>query len=98
MARKNDRLNQLKFEIAGELVPQLRQNAASGFVAWPGSSYEQLKYEIAQELGVPLQPGYNGELTARQAGQVGGKIGGNMVRRMIEIAETTLAQQYGPGQ
>ena len=38
-----------------------------------------LKYEIANELGVNLKQGYNGDLTARENGSVGGR----MVQRMI---------------
>lgn len=42
-----------------------------------------LKYEIAAELGITLKPGYNGELSARQAGLIGGQ----MVKRLIEQAK-----------
>lgn len=49
-----------------------------------------LKYEVAQELGVPLGPGYNGHLTAKEAGAVGGKIGGSMVRVMVRYAQAFL--------
>ena len=41
---------------------------------------ENFKNEIASEVGVTLKKGYNGEITARQAGS----IGGNMVKKMIE--------------
>lgn len=41
---------------------------------------ENFKYEIANQVGVTLKQGYNGDLTSRQAGQ----IGGNMVKKMIE--------------
>jgi hypothetical protein len=44
---------------------------------------QNMKYEIANELGVNLKDGYNGELTSREAGYVGG----NMVKRMIEQVE-----------
>lgn len=44
------------------------------------------KMETASELGVSLNQGYNGDITAREAG----KIGGEMVRRMIEKAEKNL--------
>lgn len=43
----------------------------------------QLKFEIAQEHGIHLDQSYNGNLTAREAGV----IGGNIVKRLIEIAE-----------
>ena len=44
------------------------------------SATENLKYEVARELGVNLIKGYNGNLSSKDAGHVGG----NMVRRMIE--------------
>ncbi|MBX5477116.1 MAG: alpha/beta-type small acid-soluble spore protein [Clostridia bacterium] len=76
------------FETAEELAPG--EGGSSAFAA-AGRSYEDLKFELAQELGVPLQRGYNGELTARQAGVLGGHIGGQMVRRLIRFAEEQLA-------
>lgn len=47
---------------------------------------DRMKFEIARELGVDLKPGYNGGITARDAGRVGGE----MVRRLIAIAEKQL--------
>mgnify|MGYP000657231385 CR=1 FL=1 len=47
---------------------------------------DRMKFEIARELGVDLKPGYNGDITARDAGRVGGE----MVRRLIAIAEKQL--------
>lgn len=44
---------------------------------------DKMKYEIAQEEGIDLKKGYNGDITAKEAG----KIGGNMVKRMIKYAE-----------
>lgn len=38
------------------------------------SSFENMKYEIAKEVGVNLKQGYNGDLTSREAGKVGGYI------------------------
>ena len=49
-------------------------------------SLERFKYEVAQEVGVNLKNGYNGNISARDAG----KIGGNMVRKMIEQAENQM--------
>ena len=43
-------------------------------------SLEQFKSEAANEVGVNLKQGYNGDLTARQAGSIGGQ----MVKKMIE--------------
>ncbi|UOE55066.1 alpha/beta-type small acid-soluble spore protein [Cytobacillus oceanisediminis] len=52
-----------------------------------------VKYEIAEEAGVPLKPGYNGRLTSKQAGTVGGKIGGSMVKELIRMAQERMKQQ-----
>lgn len=48
---------------------------------------DNMKYEIARELGVNLKQGYNGDLTSREAGYVGGY----MVKQMIRQAESQLA-------
>jgi len=49
---------------------------------------DKFKNEIAGELGVNLKNGYNGELTSRQAGA----IGGNMVKKMIEKAKLDMSK------
>ncbi|RED58071.1 alpha/beta-type small acid-soluble spore protein [Cohnella lupini] len=54
---------------------------------------DDVKYEVAEELGVPLSPGNNGNLTTEEAGQVGGKIGGTMVREMIRLAQERLSKR-----
>jgi small acid-soluble spore protein D (minor alpha/beta-type SASP) len=48
------------------------------------------KFEVAQDLGIPLRQGYNGDLKARDAGRIGGRIGGSMVRIMLRYAESSL--------
>ena len=50
---------------------------------------DRFKYEVASELGVPLKEGYNGDLTSRQNGSVGGY----MVKRMIEAQEKQMANK-----
>ena len=47
----------------------------------------QLKYEIASELGINLKQGYNGDMPSRQAGY----IGGYMTKRLIEQAERSMS-------
>ena len=44
---------------------------------------DQFKMEAANEVGVNLKQGYNGELTSRQAGSIGGQ----MVKKMIQSYE-----------
>ena len=46
----------------------------------------QFKMETAREVGINLKEGYNGDLTSRQAGSIGGE----MVRKMIKQAEENL--------
>ena len=48
---------------------------------------DRFKYEVASEIGVPLSDGYNGDLTSRQNGSVGGY----MVKKMIESQERKMA-------
>jgi len=47
----------------------------------------RFKQEVASEIGVPLKEGYNGDLTSRQNGSVGGY----MVKKMIEQQEKQMA-------
>ena len=49
-----------------------------------GAALDNMKYEIARELGVNLKQGYNGDLTARENGYVGGYMVKNVwpVRRL----------------
>lgn len=51
------------------------------------AALESMKYEIAGQVGVNLKQGYNGDITSRQAGQVGG----NMVKKMIEYAKSNMS-------
>jgi len=54
---------------------------------------EQAKFEAAAEVGVPLQQGYNGKLTAEQAGKVGGRLGGSMVKELVKMAQENLGKR-----
>ncbi|MBY0012295.1 alpha/beta-type small acid-soluble spore protein [Paenibacillus typhae] len=54
---------------------------------------DDVKYEVAKELGIPLQSGNNGNLTTEEAGHIGGRIGGSMVREMIRLAQEQLAEK-----
>jgi hypothetical protein len=52
------------------------------------AALNNIKMQAANEVGVNLTNGYNGDLTARQAGSVGGQ----MVKKMIESYEQNNAQ------
>ena len=51
------------------------------------AALNSMKYEIAKELGINFKQGYNGDLSARENGYVGGY----MVKRLIEQAERQMA-------
>jgi len=53
------------------------------------AAMEKFKMEAANEVGVDLKRGYNGNLTSREAGSVGGQ----MVKKMIESYEKNLSNQ-----
>ena len=50
------------------------------------AALEQFKQQAASEVGVTLNQGYNGDLTSRQAGSIGGQ----MVKKMIESYENSI--------
>ena len=50
------------------------------------AALDRFKTEVAAELGVELKEGYNGDLTSKQAGSIGGE----MVRRMIKRQEEQM--------
>ena len=78
--------------------PQNQQNAQqsssssrSGRAVVPEAkgALNQMKYEIASELGINLKQGYNGDLTSRQAGSVGGQ----MVKKMCPVHTSSFARE-----
>ena len=70
---------------------QTQQNNSSSsnrtMVPEAKQALNNMKFEIANELGINLKQGYNGDLPSRQAGY----IGGYMVKRLIENAERSMA-------
>ena len=64
-------------------------NSSSSNVVVPEAkqALNNMKYEIANELGINLTQGYNGDMPSRQAGY----IGGYMVKRLIEQAERAMS-------
>ncbi len=62
-------------------------NSNSKVVPEAREALNKFKYEVASEVGVTLKDGYNGDLSSRDAG----RIGGNMVKKLIETAERQMA-------
>lgn len=67
----------------------MSQNSSQQKVNVPEArqALNNMKYEIARELGINFKPGYNGDLSSRENGYVGGY----MVKRLIEQAEKQMA-------
>lgn len=97
MARKRNRLlvpearqalDRLKCEVIQEAAPSPDTCCTV--------NPNDIKYTAARQVGVPLAKGDNGGITARQAGKVGGQMGGAVVRRLVELAREQLAER-NPG-
>ena len=65
------------------------KNSNSGMAVQEAKeAMRQFKEEVASELGVNLKDGYNGDLTSREAGSIGGE----MVKKMIMRQEEQMKQ------
>ena len=53
------------------------------------AALDKFKYEVANELGVNLKQGYNGDLTSKEAGSIGGE----MVKKMVAQAANQMQSQ-----
>ena len=67
----------------------MSNNTSSNKAAVPEAkgALNRFKFEVANELGVPLTDGYNGNLTSKQNGSVGGY----MLKKMIEAQERSMS-------
>ena len=66
-----------------------KNGSNQGMVPEARAAMDRFKMEAAAEVGVNLKQGYNGDLTSRQAGSVGGQ----MAKKMIESYEQNMANQ-----
>ncbi|MFP4974381.1 small, acid-soluble spore protein, alpha/beta type [Paenibacillus sp. CN-4] len=70
---------------------QNNNNSNNLVVPRANAALEQLKFEVAQELGIQLSPdGYQGNKTSYENGSIGGFI----TKRLVTIAEQQLAGQF----
>jgi len=53
------------------------------------AALDKFKYEVANELGVNLKQGYNGDLTSKEAGSIGGE----MVKKLVAKAANDMQSQ-----
>ena len=63
-----------------------KSNSNQPVVPTAREALDKFKMEAAQQVGVNLKQGYNGDLTSREAGSVGGQ----MVKKMIEAYESGM--------
>ena len=76
--------------VKGEIVMSSKNNNRNQImVPQAREAMNKFKMEAANEVGVDLKQGYNGDLTSRQAGSVGGQ----MVKKMIESYENNLNKE-----
>ena len=61
-------------------------NSNKSVVPEAKEALNKFKYEVANEVGVNLKQGYNGDLSSKDAG----RIGGNMVKKMIQQVENNM--------
>lgn len=91
------RSNRLVVPNAGSAMDQFKADVMrrEGYEA---ARPEQVKFEVARSLGIPLNPRYNGQLQTEDAGRIGGQIGGAMVRELVRMAQQSLsAGNAAPG-
>ena len=63
-----------------------KNGSNQGMVPEARAAMDRFKMEAAAEVGVNLKQGYNGNLTSREAGSIGGQ----MVKKMIEAYENSM--------
>lgn len=71
------------------MMNQNSGNSRSSSVPEARAALDNMKFEIARELGINFKQGYNGDLSSKENGYVGGY----MVKRLIEQAEKQMAGQ-----
>ncbi|HSQ87418.1 alpha/beta-type small acid-soluble spore protein [Romboutsia sp.] len=58
------------------------------------AALNQMKLEIANELGVPSNNMYGSNKSAYENGVLGGRVGGQMSKRLVEMGQEQLIKQY----
>ena len=66
-----------------------KNGSNQGMVPEARAAMDQFKMEAASEVGVNLKQGYNGDLTSRQAGSIGGQ----MVKKMCPVHTSSFERQ-----
>ncbi|MBQ9915176.1 MAG: alpha/beta-type small acid-soluble spore protein [Clostridia bacterium] len=64
----------------------MKMNNSKKVVPEAKQALDKFKMEVANEVGVNLKQGYNGDITAKEAGSIGGM----MVKKMVEAYENSI--------
>lgn len=83
--------NQIPASNQKEVIEMSNSSSNSMEVPQAKEAMDKFKMEVASEIGVPLKNGYNGDLTSKQAGSIGGE----MVRQMIKNQEQSMSGMSG---
>lgn len=76
------------------LVPEARQGLDQLKAQLSKSNNpNDAKFEVAREQGISLNKGYNGDLPSKEAGKIGGNMGGKMVRELVKMAQQQMNDQ-----
>jgi hypothetical protein len=91
MARR--RKNRLLISNARQEMDSFKTNVMSKVLGTNITSPDDVSMEVAKQLDIPLKEQGNGELKAEDAGKIGGAIGGNMVKELIRMAQSAMADK-----
>lgn len=80
--KNRNELNQFKQQVISE--------ATGMHIGHP----EDVSMEVAKQLNIPLKKTGNGDIRAKDAGKIGGFIGGHMVKEMVRMAQDELAKDH----
>lgn len=58
-----------------------------------GTKPSKVSYEVAKDMNIPFDQEYNGDLTTKDAGKIGGQIGGRMVKELVRLAQEELVKK-----
>lgn len=58
------------------------------------AALNQMKLEIASEMGIENTDEYGANKTSYHNGEIGGRVGGQMSRKLVEMGEEALLRQY----
>lgn len=93
MGRRRSRNRILVPEAREELNEFKNQLLIEDGVIPEGTPPQEVAYRVGKEIGVPIQRRNNRNLTAENAGKVGGQIGGRMVRELVKMAQEQLVKE-----